>query len=232
MERPIAIVTGANRGLGLGTSEALAQRGFHVVMVARDNKKLSEIQLRLKEKGLQVSSANCDLHNSEQINKLIDNCLSQFNRMDVLINNAGVFLDEGDSFDTSREQLEESFLINSIAPFLLMKRVLPQMIKTNYGRIVNVTSGMGSLTNMNEGWPAYRASKAALNVFTKVMAHEVQSYNIKINSVCPGWVKTDMGGENAHRSIEEGIQGILWAATLDERGPSGGNYRDGKEISW
>lgn len=232
MEKPTAIVTGANRGLGLGTSEALAQRGFQVIMMGRDLKKLTEIQTQFKEKGIEIFPVCCDLHMAEQINDVVDQCLSQFKRIDVVINNAGIFLDDGGSFETSKEQLEESFLINSIAPFLLMQKVLPHMIKTNYGRIVNVTSGMGSLTDMSGGWPAYRASKAALNVFTKVMAQEVKSNNIKINSVCPGWVQTDMGGDNAHRSIEEGIQGILWAATLDERGPSGGNYRDGKQIPW
>lgn len=91
---------------------------------------------------------------------------------------------------------------------------------------------MGSLNEMTSGWPAYRSSKAALNALTKVFSHEVHGFNIKVNSICPGWVRTDMGGENATRTIEEGIQGIIWAATLDEEGPSGGFYRDGKSINW
>lgn len=236
MEKPIALVTGASRGLGLATSEALAQRGHFVIMTGRDLKSLENIENEFQRKGLDVVARPLDLHSGEQIQKVVEESISQFNRIDILVNNAGIFLDASGENEASLElipiALEESFSINSFAPFYLMQRVLPYMREQNYGRIVNVSSGMGALTDMGGGWPAYRASKTTLNAFTKIMAEEMKAFNIKINAVCPGWVRTDMGGNNASRSVEEGIQGILWAATLDDRGPTGGFFRDGKPISW
>jgi NAD(P)-dependent dehydrogenase (short-subunit alcohol dehydrogenase family) len=114
----------------------------------------------------------------------------------------------------------------------MTQALLPLLKKSPAARIVNISSGMGGIKEMDGGWPGYRLSKAALNALTKVTAAETQDSNIKVNSVCPGWVRTDMGGPNATRSVEEAIPGILWAAELDDDGPTGGFFRDGQAIEW
>jgi NAD(P)-dependent dehydrogenase (short-subunit alcohol dehydrogenase family) len=151
----------------------------------------------------------------------------------VLINNAGVYLDEG--LKLSEEDsaiLEKTMRTNLLGPFNLIHSFLPLMKKNNYGRIVNVSSGYGQMDEMDySGAGSYKLSKLALNGLTRILASEV-SGNIKINAVCPGWVRTDMGGPNAPRSAEEAAQSILWLAELEEDGPSGGFFRNGQQISW
>jgi len=155
----------------------------------------------------------------------------------VLVNNAGAFFegtqarDPVRAFDVPAATVAAAFDANALGAYRTMQRAVPLMNAAGYGRVVNVSSGLGGLAEMGGGYPGYRASKAAMNAFTRIY-HAAAGPNVKINSVCPGWVRTDMGGPNATRSIEEGIAGIVWAATLPDDGPSGGFFRDGKPIPW
>ncbi|HSS66369.1 MAG TPA: SDR family NAD(P)-dependent oxidoreductase, partial [Gammaproteobacteria bacterium] len=135
-------------------------------------------------------------------------------------------------FQAERELLRESFDVNTLGPLLVAKSLVPLMRRNDYGRIVNVSSGMGQLSDMDGGYPGYRISKTALNAVTVILARELEGTNIKANSVCPGWVRTDMGGDNAPRSPEQGADTIVWLATLPDDGPSGGFFRDRKRIAW
>jgi len=233
-----AIVTGANRGLGYATSEALAHRGYKVIMAMR-HPEAAQVQLNeLKRKDLDVVPLKLDVADERSIEAFCQHVIQNIGAVDVLINNAGIFIDtrgigEASVFKTKASTIKETFATNTLGPFLLIQKLLPLMLDAGYGRVVNVSSGMGQLSEMGEGHPAYRISKTALNAVTKVFALEVQGKgDILINSVCPGWVKTAMGGEGATRSLQEGIQGILWAATLPQGGPNGGFFRDGKPLQW
>ncbi len=239
MEKKVAIISGANRGLGLAVSRALAFQGYHLILVGRREQELKELVEEFASVSQGASYQVVDFSQPPEVDRLLQWLKDEVDQIDVLINNAAVFL-EGrteppeirSALEVGAAVVEMSFRINALVPYQLMQAVAPIMKKQNYGRIVNVSSGMGGLNSMAGGWPAYRSSKTALNAFTKIFAEELRPYNIKINSVCPGWVKTQMGGENAPRTLEEGIQGIIWAATLDDEGPSGGFFRDGRVIPW
>ena len=162
----------------------------------------------------------------------------KYSRLDVLVNNAGVFLDPMPPEDPSASSVfradiatvRYSMETNAYGPLRLCQALIPLM--RGRGRVVNVSSGMGQLSEMNGCCPGYRFSKAAINVLTRILADELRDTRIKVNSVCPGWVRTEMGGPNADRSVEEGADTIVWLATLPDDGPSGGFFRDRKPIPW
>ncbi len=223
MNKKIALVTGARRGLGLATAQGLLAKGYEVVLAHR---RLAEIPVL----GVGAHERELDLVNAAAIEALAKELLAKFGGVDVLVNNAGIFVD-----GQTPEAMMDSFRTNTLAPALLSKALLPSMLRRGYGRIVNVSSGMGQLGEMASGYLAYRVSKTALNAVTAEFAAEIRDAGAKdvlVNSVCPGWVRTDMGGPQAPRSIEEGVAGILWAATLPEGGPNGGFFRDGKPLAW
>ncbi len=232
MEKLIALVTGANRGMGLATTTRLLEMNYHVIMVGKNLNDLSTICQKLKEKSFSVEYFHADMENKEDLYKLIDYINKSHQRIDVLINNAGIYIEEKNFLDLNESIFEKTFHTNTFAPYILIKGILPLMIQNNFGRIVNVSSGLGSFDDASSFCLSYSVSKGALNILTNIFSKEVRNKNIKINSVCPGWVKTDMGGMNAPRSIEQGIAGIIWAATLDSNGPSGGFFRDQKPLNW
>ena len=164
----------------------------------------------------------------------------EFGRCDILVNNAGIFPDTQSAsennwpsvFDTPVSRMREAMETNVYGPMLLCQALIFLMRKNKYGRIVNISSGMGQLTHMNGGYPAYRVSKTAVNALTRILTDELKNENILVNSMCPGWVKTEMGGEGATRSIEEGADTAVWLATLGKDGPRGGFFRDRKAIEW
>ena len=226
MEEKIAVVTGANRGLGKGTAEALAKLGYQVVVTCR---KVSEGEPVAKQIGGVFHPL--DVTDPNSIERLVE-FLNKKGRLDVLINNAGILPDrDAPALRASIESCRKAFETNTLGALLLSQKCIPLMKKTG-GRIVNVSSGMGQLKDMSSGYIAYRMSKAALNVVTRVLANETRGSGILINSVCPGWVKTDMGGAGASRELSEGVASILWAATLPDSGPTGGFFRDGKPLEW
>lgn len=236
--KKIAIVTGASRGLGFATSEALAKMGYKVIMAMRDPDKAQSKMNELKINNLDVAAFKLDVANEKSIESFCQQILREVGAVDVLVNNAGIFIDDEDDgntsvFKTKASTIQKTFTTNTLGPFLLIQKLLPLMIDAGYGRVVNVSSGMGQLADMNQAYAAYRLSKTALNAVTKIFSQEVLGKgDILVNSVCPGWVRTDMGGKNANRNIEQGIKGILWAATLPKGGPNGGFFRDGETIEW
>ncbi len=235
--KKIAIVTGANRGLGFATSEALAKRGFKVIMAMRHPEKSQKDINALTMKNLDVVAMRLDLSQEKSINEFVEQVRKEFSVVDVLINNAGVLIDSedggnGNLFKTRSSTILKTFNVNTLGPFLLTQKIFPMMRQEGYGRIVNVSSGMAQLSQRQSASAAYRISKTALNMVTNLFATEAEGHDICVNSVSPGWVRTDMGGPNAERSIEQGIKGIIWAATLQKGGANGGFFRDGEQIPW
>ena len=231
----LAIVTGANRGLGRGCAEALYAKGLDVAVCARSVRKAEatvvEIEKDTPTESGEVKAFELDVSDGRSIDSFLSKLFSDSERVPaVLINNAGIF-PRSAGLAAEPDELAEAYTVNTLGPFRLIKEILPRMNKAGFGRIVNVSSGMGGIAEMQGGFPAYRLSKAALNALTKVAAAEA-SGDVKVNSVCPGWVQTEMGGANATRSIAEGVRSILWAAELSEDGPNGGFFRDGKALAW
>ncbi len=235
-EKPVALITGAYRGLGLETCRQLAMAGYRVILTAR-RREAGEAAVRsLQQEGLEAEFQPLDVTDADQIARLAEHIAQTYGRLDVLVNNAGIFPDAPlgqaatSALEAEPETLLAGFETNTLGPFRLCQAMIPLMGRQ--GRIVNVSSGMGQLSEMNGGSPAYRLSKTALNAVTRVFAEELQGTDIKINSVCPGWVRTRMGGEEAPLSVTEGAKGIVWAATLPTDGPSGGFFRHGQRIDW
>lgn len=235
--KKIAIVTGANRGLGLATSEALAQRGFKVIMAMRNPDKAQKQINALTMKNLDVVAMKLDQSQEKSINDFVDQIRKEYGFVDVLVNNAGILIDSEDGgnsslFKTKASTIQKTFTTNTLGPFLLTQKIFPLMKQEGYGRIVNVSSGMAQLSESQTASASYRISKTALNMVTNLFASEVEDSDICVNSVSPGWVRTDMGGPHADRSVEQGIKGIVWAATLPKGGPNGGFFRDGEALNW
>jgi len=234
-DKPVAVVTGASRGLGFETARQLARLGYRVLMTASDAKRLKTTADSLSSEGLDVAAKRADIASAASVNAFAKWALKAEPAIDVLVNCAGAWFEDGSPAagliaGDEAKGMRKSFEINTFGPWM-MARALAPAIKPA-GRIVNVSSGMGSLTGMGAGRFGYRASKAALNVLTVTLAHELAARGIMVNSVCPGWVRTDMGGPSATRSIPEGVAGIVWAATLAPGGPTGGNFRDGQPIAF
>jgi NAD(P)-dependent dehydrogenase (short-subunit alcohol dehydrogenase family) len=235
-DRPVAIVTGAYRGLGLETARQLAQLGHTVVLTARRGPEGAAAAEGLSAQGLAARFHPLDVTDESSIQALAAHVRDTGGRLDVLVNNAGIFPDPppgsgGDSvFDAALATVRSGLETNALGALRLCQVLIPMM--QGRGRVVNVSSGMGQLEEMNGCCPGYRLSKVALNAVTRIFADELRNTGVKVNSVCPGWVRTDMGGESAPLSVEEGAQGIVWAATLPDDGPSGGFFRHGQPIAW
>jgi NAD(P)-dependent dehydrogenase (short-subunit alcohol dehydrogenase family) len=230
----VAVVTGANRGIGFEICNQLARAGARVVLTSRDAVKGKAACKTLSDAGLPVVFHPLDVTSAPSIATLAAFIAKEFGAADILVNNAGVLLDPrgtrfiDSSIDTYRTTLE----INLLGPLGVTQALLPQMTKRNYGRIVNLSSGLGQLTGMGNSTPAYRISKTALNALTCIVAAETTGSGILVNAACPGWVKTDMGGPGAPRTVAEGADTAVWLATLPAGGPTGGYFRDRKKIAW
>ena len=234
--KKIAIVTGANRGLGFETCRQLASKDIQVVLTSRDETNGKAAVEKLQAEGLDVVYHPLDVTNAESIEHLAQFIRNEFGKLDILVNNAGIARDftdaENSIFNTKIDTLQETIETNLYGPLLLSQALIPLMKKHNYGRVVNVSSGAGQLSDMNTGYPAYRISKTALNALTRLFANELKDTNILVNAVCPGWVKTDMGGSNAPRTVEQGVDTIVWLATLPDDGATSGFWRDRQPIPW
>lgn len=231
----VAVVTGANRGIGFETCRQLGKQGIQVVLTSRDRAKGEAATEKLQLEGLEVVYYNLDVVDPVSVAKLGDFIDKRFERLDILVNNAGVLLD--DRANSSILQAKTSIIrqtmeTNVYGALNLCQVLVPLMQEHDYGRIVNVSSGMGQLSDMNGGYTAYRISKTSLNALTCILADEMKGTNILVNSACPGWVKTDMGGEGATRSPEQGADTIAWLATLPDGSPSGGFWRDRQPMAW
>lgn len=228
-----ALVTGANKGLGKEVVRQLAGKGYEVILTARDEAKGRATSEELKAEGLNVSFMQLDVSKPASIQSLTASLASSDVALDVLVNNAGIHYDSGQKATAPNfDIVDEALQVNYVGAWRLSVALLPMLRKSDNPRIVNVSSGAGGLTDMTGGTPAYSASKAAMNVLTIKLAAELESEGFKVNSVCPGWVRTDMGGEAAPRSVAEGASSIVWAADLSKEGPTGGFFRDGEVIPW
>jgi NAD(P)-dependent dehydrogenase (short-subunit alcohol dehydrogenase family) len=230
----IALVSGGNRGIGFEICRRLAKHGLSVVLTARDAAKGKAAAKALHEEGLQVDFQRLDVTSCRSIRSCVSAVAERHGRIDVLVNNAGVLLDaRGACFlDAALETYRETLEANLFGPLQLAQAVVPLMKANRYGRIVNLSSGLGQLSDMGSGTPAYRISKAALNALTRILAAEFRENNILANSMSPGWTRTGMGGEGAPRTPQEAADTALWLATLPDDGPTGGLYRDRKPVAW
>ena len=229
----IAVVTGSNRGIGFEVCRQLAQRGVRIILTSRDENKGQSAVRRLEAEGLEADYYPLDVTDPGSIQRLRDFVERQYGRLDILVNNAAVYLDDRHSLlAVDYDLLRLTMDTNAYGPLLLTQAFVPLMRKNGYGRIVNVSSGIGELSDLGSSWPAYRLSKILLNIQTRIIARELRGSNILINAMCPGWVRTDMGGPGAPLSIEEGADTIVWLALLPDDGPQGGYFRDRRSIDW
>jgi NAD(P)-dependent dehydrogenase (short-subunit alcohol dehydrogenase family) len=233
----IALVTGANRGLGFETCRQLAQRRFHVILTSRDESQGEDATRALCAEGLDVGYHLLDVTRLENVARIRDFVIGEYGRLDVLVNNAGVFLEPEDAsiLDVPIEIIGKTLDVNFHGALQMIRAFMPLMKAKNYGRVVNVSSIGGSLALMatNRGRMAgYRISKAALNAVTRLTAAAVRDYDIKVNSMCPGTIRTRMGGSKAPRSPAQGADTIIWLATLPRTGPSGRFFKDRKRLDW
>jgi NAD(P)-dependent dehydrogenase (short-subunit alcohol dehydrogenase family) len=231
----VALVTGANRGIGLEIARQLAEKRIRVLMGARNLAQCEEAAKTLSLWHASVFPAELDVTHQDSVEKLTRKVASDFGRLDILVNNAGILIDESDRpTETKLETVRSTLETNLLGSWRLCQGFIPFMKRNDYGRIVNVSSGAGSLTEMPESLyaPAYSISKAALNALTIMLATELRASNVLVNAVCPGWVRSDMGGKDAPRSVEEGADTVVWLATLQDNGPTGGFFRDRTKIPW
>jgi NAD(P)-dependent dehydrogenase (short-subunit alcohol dehydrogenase family) len=226
----VALVSGGNRGIGLEIVRQLAERGLRVVLGSRDREGGRAAAASLSG-GVVVRQL--DVADPESVDRLSRSVGEEFGRLDVLVNNAGITNDEGQrGVDADLERVREALETNLFGAWRLCEVAVPLMQRHGYGRIVNISTGMAALEDMGGGSPGYRVSKTGLNALTRILASELRGSGILVNSVCPGWVQTDMGGSRAPRPVEEGAEGAVWAATLPNSGPTGGFFRDRRRIPW
>ena len=228
----IALVTGANRGIGLEVCRQLAAQGYTVILGARDQRKGAQAAAPLIERGLPITARPLDVTSPESIAALAAEVEQRYGRLDVLVNNAAILYDTWQRVsDADLAVVHEALETNTIGPWRMCQAFLPLLRRSDHGRIVNVSSEAGSLASIGAGTPAYNVSKTALNALTRMLAADLRGSGVLVNAVCPGWVATDMGGAGG-RPISEGAAGVVWAATLPDDGPSGGFFRDGQPRPW
>jgi NAD(P)-dependent dehydrogenase (short-subunit alcohol dehydrogenase family) len=231
----VALVTGANRGIGFEICRSLARQGCDVILTSR----VSDEGLEAVEK-LTGDSATArilfhrlDITDQQSINDIYDWIIKYYRRLDILVNNAGIYLDEGISvLDIDENVMRQTMEVNFYGAFRMCRKFAPLMKQKGFGRIVNVSSGYGAMSEMAGYTAAYRISKASLNALTSIMADELRSTSIKVNAVCPGWVSTNMGGSMAPITPRSAAEDIAHFTMINESGPSGRFFRFRKEIEW
>jgi len=234
IDKRLAVVTGGNKGIGYEICRQLARKGLRVVLTSRDAEEGREACKKLEKEGLDVLHHQLDVTDQAGVASVARHIEGKYGRVDVLVNNAGISIDSRSTSvlrekeETFRTTLETNFHV----ALRMCQALVPLMQKNHYGRVVNLSSGLGQLDDMGDGTPAYRVSKTALNALTRMVAKAVEGDNILVNSMCPGWVRTDMGGPGAPRSVEQGAETAVWLAMLPHGGPTGGFFRDKKPIPW
>jgi NAD(P)-dependent dehydrogenase (short-subunit alcohol dehydrogenase family) len=229
----IALVTGANRGIGFEVCRQLAERNFVVLLTARDAAKARTAARKLRKVGT-VESLTLDVADAPSVGKAAAEVASRHGYLDVLVNNAGINYDTWETVEHAdiNGTVMETITTNLLGPWRVCQALLPLLRKSRASRIVNVSSESGSLAEMGAGPPGYQVRKAALNALTRTLAGKLCGSRILVNAVCPGWVATELAGAGAPRSVSEGAAGIVWAAILPDNGPTGGFFRDGNPLPW
>ncbi len=233
-DKRTALVSGANRGIGFEICRQLGGKGLRVLLTSRDRDKGEEALAKLQAEKLDVIFHPLDVDSDASVNQLREFVLGEVGRVDVLVNNAGILVEKRSAsvlkqpLDVFRQNLETNFF----GALRMSQAIVPIMRRNHYGRIVNLSSGLGQLNDMADGTPAYRASKVALNSLTRMIAAATEGQDILVNSMCPGWVRTEMGGPEASRPVEKGAETAVWLAMLPHGGPTGGFFRDKKPIPW
>jgi NAD(P)-dependent dehydrogenase (short-subunit alcohol dehydrogenase family) len=218
---PTALVTGANRGIGAEVARQLAARGFTVFAGARRPETVPSLPGDVRPVRLDVT----DEASVAAVRR-------ELSALDVLVNNAAIHYDTWQRvLNADLSTVEEALETNTLGPWRLAMAFADLLRASPHGRVVNVSSGAGSLTGMGDGHPAYSISKAALNALTLMLADALRRDRVLVNAICPGWVATDMGGPGG-RPVADGAAGIVWAATLPDDGPTGGFFRDGRPVDW
>jgi NAD(P)-dependent dehydrogenase (short-subunit alcohol dehydrogenase family) len=233
-QRRVALVTGANRGLGLEIARQLAERGHHVVMGARTRDSGERAARHLRDLGCSAGAVELDVTDSRSITDAVFTAIQEHGSIDMLVNNAGIALDGPDHrpSDPRFETVRSSLDTNLFGAWECARAVLPSMRTQGYGRIVNMSSNMASLTlTEDDESPAYRISKAALNMLTVLLAAEVRGEGILVNAASPGYTRTDMSPK-ATRTVEDGADTPVWLATLPSDGPSGGYFHERNRLPW
>lgn len=229
MKRTV-LVTGANRGIGLAIARQLAELGHAVLLGSRDLGAGGAAAAPLRRLGLDVAAIHLDLTIAATMDAAINDIHKSGGKIDALVNNAGV-LHERPLLELTDAEIAESIAVHLTSPLRLIRSLVPDMVARGYGRIVNVSSGWGSFAEGMDGPGDYGVTKAALNALTVRLAKELPPA-VKVNAMCPGWVRTRMGGESATRTPEEGADTAVWLATLPDDGPTGGFFRDRQPIGW
>ena len=227
-----ALITGANKGIGREVARQLAGKGFHVFVGARNAKAGRKAAEEIEKESGKATFLEIDVADSDSVTTAAREFSKTADRLDVLINNAGIIVDGDDSIlEISDDLLRKTLETNTLGALRVTRAFLPVLTNSKAPRVINVSSGGGQLTGGADGWaPAYCISKTALNGVTSQLATALPK--VAVNSVCPGWVRTDMGGENASRSVEEGADTIVWLASEAPQDLTGKFLRDRKEIPW
>lgn len=227
----VALISGGNRGIGREIARQLAGQGYRVVIGSRE---LAKGEEAAHELGQNVTAVQLDVTDEDSIVAAVASVERDLERLDVLVNNAGIVGGgwSTNAVDADLDEVRRTLETNLFGAWRLTEEALPLMRKNGYGRIVNISSGMGQLSDMGGHSPAYRLSKTGLNVLTRMLTAELGEENILVNSVCPGWVRTDMGTQSARVSVEEGADTPVWLATLPDDGPRGCFFRNREPIPW
>ncbi|WP_176343555.1 SDR family NAD(P)-dependent oxidoreductase [Priestia aryabhattai] len=229
----VALVTGGNRVIGYELVRQLAMKGFKVILTSRNSESGHKAVQKLKDSYLDVSFVVMDISSEASIRQAAATVSEQYGRLDVLINNAGIYLDKNQKLvNLDPSVLEKTLETNFFGAYHVIRSFMPLMEQQAYGRIINVSSEYGAMSEMSSsGVGAYKLSKLILNGLTQLIAAE-STKDIKINAVDPGWVSSDMGGPSAPRTPQQAARSILWLATIGPEGPSGFFFKDGKQIDW
>ena len=228
----IALVTGANRGIGYEIARQLGGRGFHVLVGVRNSDAGKQAVASLQKGRATVEFVELNVSERASIQTAAKTVTAKFTHLNVLVNNAGV-MDKGNSIvEMDDDSLLEAFTTNALGSLRVTQAFLPLLLKSNQASVINMSSGLGQLSDMEDDYPAYSISKTALNAVTRQFAAALRDKHITVNSVCPGWVKTDMGGPNAPRTVEQGADTVTWLATDAPRDLTGQFLRDRKAIAW
>jgi NAD(P)-dependent dehydrogenase (short-subunit alcohol dehydrogenase family) len=229
----VALVTGANRGVGLEVCRQLGAAGYAVVLTARDREKGARARELLRGEGLDVRFQALDVTDPAGATRAAAAVAGELGRVDALVNNAAIAIDARAALATlDLELLRRTLETNLVGALRCCQAFLPLMKAQEYGRIVNVSSGRGSFSRMAAGGPSYRLSKTALNAATVILADELKETNVLVNAMTTGWVRTRLGGLKAPRTIAEGAETAVWLATLPDDGPRGKFFRDRQEFPW